>query len=310
MYKSLVASFLLFLFLPCARADVVADVGGIAAVIEAHYFDPVRGAAIADELRADARDGAFNGYPDNDELAAALTERLRKLDGHFRVHWGAPPPRMRRGGIRLAASRENYGFKRVERLAGNLAYIELTIVADIDFKDADSPARRAADTALARVRDADAVILDLRGNGGGAPSMVGYLVSAFVEPDADVYNTFHSREGTETERPAIAYSPAMTDMPLYVLTNEGTASAAESIAFTLQSARRATVVGEQSAGAANPGQTFDSPQGYVVFVSTGSPKNPVNGRNWEGSGVQPDVEVASDTALMRARELALTENGG
>jgi len=306
MCRTLVAP-LLVLAIASASADILTDVDGIAEVIEANYFDPARAAAIADDLRTDAQAGDFDRYPDRGELAAALTQRLRKLDGHFGVHWGAQDSRARRGGMRIAQTRQNYGFKRVERLPGNLAYLELTFVADIDFDDASSPARRAADAALTLLRGADGVILDLRNNGGGAPSMVGYLVSAFVEPDADVYNTFHSREGTETERPAAAYSPAMLDVPLYVLTSRGTASAAESIAFTLQSAQRATVVGERSAGAANPGQTFDSPQGYVVFVSTGSPRNPINGRNWEGGGVRPDVEVAGDAALMRAREIALTK---
>jgi hypothetical protein len=154
-------------------------------------------------------------------------------------------------------------------------------------------------------RDADAFILDLRNNGGGGPSMVGYLVSAFVDPNANVYNTFHSRAGTESEAPAQKYPAPMLSIPLYVLTSGRTGSAAESIAFTLQSAKRAQIVGERSAGAANPGEMFRTPQGYGVFIATGSPRNPINQRNWERDGVKPDVEITAARALDRAQELAL-----
>jgi len=97
----------------------------------------------------------------------------------------------------------------------------------------------------------------------------------------------------------------MLSLPLYVLTSGRTGSAAEAIAFTLQSAQRAAVVGARSGGAANPGARFTTPQGYSVFISTGSPRNPLNGRNWEGDGVKPDVEVDAVSALDRAHQLAL-----
>jgi hypothetical protein len=145
----------------------------------------------------------------------------------------------------------------------------------------------------------------VRRNGGGAPSMVGYLVSAFVAAQADVYNTFYSREDTASERPKIPYPSPRLDVPLYVLTSGRTGSAAEAIAYTLQAAKRAQVVGERSGGAANPGAAFPTPQGYDVFIATGSPRNPITGRNWEGVGVTPDVEVSNERALPRARELAL-----
>ena len=130
----------------------------------------------------------------------------------------------------------------------------------------------------------DAVIIDLRYNGGGSPAMVGYLVSAFTPRDADIYNVFHGREGTESERPKDAYASPRLDVPLYVLISGLSASAAESTTYTLQAAHRATVVGEPSAGAANPGGEFPVGDGFNVFISTGTPVNPVTGKNWEGVG--------------------------
>jgi hypothetical protein len=291
-----------------AHADIRTDVDGVAAAIEANYFDPKRATTIADGLRKSAKAGEFDRLTDRRDLASELSQRLRKLDGHFSVdarYGGTQPRRPISRDEPLPEHRINHGFQRVERLAGNIGYIELSFTSDIDFADRDSPARRSADAALALVRDADAVIIDVRRNGGGAPSMVGYLVSAFVAPDADVYNTFYSRKGTQSERPKTPYPSPRLDVPLYVLTSGRTGSAAEAIAYTLQAAKRAQVVGERSAGAANPGDQFVTPQGYAVFVATGSPRNPINGRNWEGVGVTPDVATSNEQALTRARELAL-----
>jgi C-terminal processing protease CtpA/Prc len=232
------------------------------------------------------------------------------LDGHLGVRWlgddaqTQATPRRRRS--EPPEGRVNYGFKRIERLPGNVVYIELPYTAHIDFKDPRSAAKHAADAALTLTHEADAVIIDVRNNGGGSPTMVGYIVSAFIDAKANVYNTFHPRKGPVlSERPETPYGAPMTNVPLFVLVNGGTASAAESIAFTLQTAKRATVVGTRTAGAANPGASFDTASGYSVFVATGSPRNPINGRNWEGVGVQPDVQTSDEHALARAQELAL-----
>jgi C-terminal processing protease CtpA/Prc len=82
---------------------------------------------------------------------------------------------------------------------------------------------------------------------------------------------------------------AVYHMPKYVLISGRTASAAESLAYTLQAARRATVIGEISAGAANPGGAFPVGDGFEVFVSISSPVNPVTGTNWNIVGVKPDI---------------------
>ena len=202
-------------------------------------------------------------------------------------------------------ARGHYGFRRVEILPGNVGYIELRQFSNIDFDNPDDPARRAADAALSFVADADAVIFDLRDNGGGAPSMVGYLTSAFTPANAPIYNVFHSREGTESEAPAVFHPNPRLDVPVYVLISGRTGSAGEAFPYTLQGAGRATIVGDASGGAANPGGMVPVGGGFSVFISQGSPRNPNTGRNWEGTGVLPDVAVPWDQALTRAHTLAL-----
>ncbi len=81
------------------------------------------------------------------------------------------------------------------------------------------------------------------------------------------------------------------------------ASAAESLAYLLKTTGRAVVVGEPSAGAANPGDWFDTGAGAAVFVSTGAPVDPRTGTSWEGVGVVPDVAASPERAEQVARQL-------
>jgi hypothetical protein len=204
-----------------------------------------------------------------------------------------------------SAGGQSYGFRNVAMLPGGIGYIEMRSFAYFSFAKPEDPARLAADAALQLIADASAVILDLRSNIGGYPEMVGYLVSAFTAPDADIFNVVHRRDGSDSERPKQHHRSPKTKVPLYVLVSGSTASAAESAAYTLQAAKRAIIVGERTSGAANPGGMFPVRDGFNVFISIGTPVNPITGTNWEGTGVQPDVRVSSDQALHHARQLAL-----
>lgn len=294
-----------------------AQVDAVAQVIEANYYDAAKGKRVADDLRAQAGQGRYDAFTDPRDLANALTERLQPLDGHFSVRWSdkAPPPPTRgpaKKGLRIISPdqerlsrRANYGIRRVEVWPGNVGYLDLREFAHIEFgRSSPSPARQAIDAALHMLSGTDAIVIDLRYNGGGSPAMVGYLSSAFTPKGADIYNTFHSREGTQSEAPDDTYPTPRLDVPLYLLTSGRTASAGEAFAYTLKNAKRAVVVGDRSAGAANPGGLFPAGQGLEVFVSTGSPISPITHRNWEHEGVMPDVAVDPEQALSAARALA------
>ncbi|WP_165829088.1 S41 family peptidase [Caulobacter radicis] len=292
-------------------------VDGVAQAIADNYYDAAKGAAVAAELRAEAAKGTYDRLTDPRDLATTLSERLRPLDHHFNVSWSAEPPQAPRPAPGPSAAavpgpqrvdpikRANYGIRRVEILNGNLGYIDMRMFAHFEFGDPDAPARKAIEAALQLVAGADAVIIDLRDNGGGSPAMVGYLASAFTPRGADIYNTFKYREGTESEAPKDWYPAPRLETPLYVLISGRTGSAAEALAYTLKNAKRAVIVGEASGGAANPGGPVPVTGGFSIFVSNGSPVSPITKTNWEGDGVQPDVAVPAAKALDTARGLAL-----
>lgn len=289
---------------PRAGAD------GVASAIESNYYDVARGKAIASDLRSASAKGDFDRLSDPRDLAAALSERLASRDRHFVVTWepqAQVPTTVPPGAADVEAMerRSNYGIRRVEVQPGNIGYLDLRQFSPLEFGQPDQAARRAIDAALQLLSGADAVIIDLRENGGGSPQMVGYLSSAFTARNAPIYNTFHAREGTRSEAPEDWYPAPRLDVPLYLLINGRTASAAEAFAYTLQQAKRAVVLGEASAGAANPGAPVDAGHGLRVFVSFATPVNPISHRNWEGDGIIPDVKVASDLAKEHATRLAL-----
>jgi hypothetical protein len=297
------------------------DVAGrVAEQIEQVYFSPELGKSIADKLRAKAAAGDFDRYTDPRDLAVALTGWLKPHDAHFNVQYSrnpaaapgpagpnrnASPADRAAAGARqfAAAARGNFGFRKVEILPGNIGYIALDQFAPVD---AAPEVRAAADAAMAFTANTDAMIFDLRDNGGGSPAMVGYLVSHFVEKDAKVYNTFKTRTQDGYEGPP--FEPTgkrRLDVPVYILTSARTGSAAEAFPYTLQAAKRAVIVGETTGGAAHPGGPRDAGGGFSVFVSNGSPVNPITKTNWEGTGVIPDVAVPAPDALRKATALAL-----
>jgi hypothetical protein len=311
-----------------------------ATAIEREYFDVTRAKTVAADLRAAAAAGRFDAMTDPRDLASALTTRLQPIDRHFVVTWATPvvapaappasaasgpavdpararpvarPPTPRSRSPLLDADaqlRRNFGFRRVDVLPGNVGLVQLDSFAPFSA-DAPAPsAREVADVALAFVARTGALIVDLRENGGGSPAMVGYLAGHFVPEDADVFNVFEQRDAPDqSERSPVPIADARrrTDVPLYVLVSARTGSAAESFAYTLQAAKRATIVGEPTGGAANPGRFVDLGDGLRLFVSFGRPVNPVTRSNWEGTGVRPDVQVPAADALLAAHELALNE---
>lgn len=287
----------------------------VAEAVEQNFYDEARARTIAAEVRAAASAGRYD-INDPADLAAALTATLSPHDGHFRVEYTPPAATTNsgpRGPIPGADARANYGVPSAIMYPGGVGVIDMRAFAHFTPEDAaTSPAKRAIDAALTMVSGAQALVFDVRDCGGGSPAMVGYLVGHFAPEGANIYNTFHGRGGPEGQEtpPVPPATGQRLNTPVFVVISGRTGSACESFAYTLQSARLATIVGDPSGGAANPGGTIPVGDGLAVFVSGGTPINPITGRNWEGAGVIPDVAVSAHDALTRARALALEAVAG
>lgn len=159
---------------------------------------------------------------------------------------------------------------------------------------------------MQKLIEADAIIFDMRKNGGGSPSMVRCICS-YLFKEATHLNTFYWRPAdnyTETwTNPSMA-SKTKEDIPLYVLTSNYSFSAAEEFTYDLKQLKRATIIGETTGGGAHPSGPIVINQGFFVNVPQGRAINPVTKTNWEGVGIKPDIDVPAEGALDKALELA------
>jgi C-terminal processing protease CtpA/Prc len=189
---------------------------------------------------------------------------------------------------------ENFGFVQAKRLPENIGYLELHWFAD---------AAVAGSTAVAAMNflaNSDALIIDLRKNGGGSGNMVNLICSYLLaEPKLSIsmYSRFNdkTRQGwTRSFVPGLR----MTDIPVYVLISGRTASAAEHLSYFLQAEKRATIVGSTSRGAANPCEYRNYPDLSIsIQIPAYKATNPITGEDWEGIGVKPDIAVSAEQAL-------------
>lgn len=155
----------------------------------------------------------------------------------------------------------------------------------------------------------DALILDLRRNGGGRPSSVAYLMSHFFPlGDERHLNDIYDRPTNVTQQ--YWTNPAITqryDKPVYVLTSARTFSGGEECAYDFQTQKRATLVGETTGGGTNPVAPYSVGHGIVVAIPRGQAINPVTKTSWEHVGVKPDIAVPAAQAQQTAHVAILRQ---
>jgi hypothetical protein len=162
------------------------------------------------------------------------------------------------------------------------------------------------DSYMQLVSTSDALIIDLRKNGGGDPAMVQYLCSYFFDKKVHL-NSLYYREGDRTQEYWTldkVDGEKMPDIPLFVLTSEKTFSGAEEFSYNMQTQKRATLVGETTGGGANPVRFLRINEQIEVYMPIGKAINPITKTNWEGVGVIPEIKTAAKDALTKAHELA------
>lgn len=292
---------------PFLGTDLEVMVRDMARGIRDNYVFPDKGEEAAKMLETNLEQGDYNGLDDM-QLAQRLTQDLRELtkDRHFGVR---PAPlaseRAQARPIALPPS-GTMGFERIERLEGNIGYVDLRAFAP---REVAEPTVHAA---MRLLQGSDALIFDLRRNGGGDPETVQAVCSYLFDDSEPVHlNSLYFRPTDETTefwtQPDTLESDAMGDTPIWVLTSGYTFSGGEEFAYNLKTRDRATLVGETTGGGAHPVDGFLLEGGsHMVMIPVGRAINPITGTNWEGTGVSPHVEAPADEALDIAIDQALT----
>lgn len=273
------------------------------------YMDPKVGAAVQAELRRHKAE--YVKLDTRAAFAEAVTRDLYAVshDKHLKVSLetldASRRARLTEEQQALVDRRLAYGLMAIRHLPGNVGVLKTSY-----FEQTEAGAK-LVETALELLKDTDALIVDLRENhGGGGASDEAFLghLSRTPIPMAKIY--WRTEDGgteiMQREPRTPKGEPLYADKPVFVLVSRETASAAEAFAYDLQAAKRATLVGEVTAGAANPANRgFRLDYGFRVFIPTGKVVHPTTGGNWEGVGVKPDIETARDQALTEAYTRAL-----
>jgi retinol-binding protein 3 len=289
--------------------------GAIAKLNELYVF-PETAKKMEEAVRARQKKGEYDSVTDGEAFATMLTENFQEVshDKHLRVDFSpapmperkeGPPDADARARYRKQMERMNCGFDKVEILDANLGYVKFDMFAD---PEVCGPTAVAAMNFLGNV---DAIIFDLRENGGGDPKMIA-LLSTYLFSEPTHLNDLWERKGDATHQYwTLPYVPGkrLDGKPAYVLTSARTFSGAEEFSYNLKNLKRATIIGETTGGGAHPVSGHRIDDHFMIGVPFARAINPISKTNWEGTGVEPDVKVPAADALATAQKLAAGKSG-
>ncbi len=289
-------------------ALVHSTLDSLAEVVNKEYFDATVAERVAASLKALRASGRVDAITKPETLAALVNSQLFALtkDKHLRMAVISTQPAPPAAGTPAPSPTRDTpttaGVARVELLPDQIGVLEMTMfLRPVEH-------RNAIAAAMKTLAPAKALIIDMRHNGGGSPGTIALVMSyLFDEPGLPLFDII-PREGdvtSYTTEPATASLPRNGTRPIFVLTSNRTFSGGEGLAYLLQERQRATIIGERTAGAANPGRPYPVNDLFEVTVPNGHIRSAINQSNWEGDGVKPDVmspaDAAFDVALERAR---------
>lgn len=279
-----------------------------AAQLEKGYVYPDKGMALARMLRDKLHHGGYDGIDSAEAFARALTDDMRRdsHDRHLEVLYfedEAPAASAQRDAEQQADELKqgryfNFGFENVDRLKGDLGYI--------DLREFSRPAQAGPriEAAMGMLADTRGLVIDLRQCGGGDPDTVMLFASYLFDKPIHLNDIIMRDEPHPEERWTTATVPGQRygqSRPVYLLTSADTFSGCEDFAYGLKYAGRATIVGETTGGGAHPGGPQRLGAHFQMFLPGGRSLNPVTHTDWEGVGVKPDVETSAKASLDTAQ---------
>jgi hypothetical protein len=302
-------------------AETAGIVNAVADSMEACYVFPDKGLAMKKALLENLSAGRYKALT-LPKLADVVSRDLLALskDKHLAVRLaGGPGP----GGAGMPFEENLQPFTEVKILPGNVGYVRFDGFAQ------GEPALRGALGAMSLVSETDALIFDMRYNGGGGMALIQVLCGILLDKPTLINKVYlrptdrtmeswsaeitHSA-GFVVRNPETGLRDTLKTMggyeklqkiPVYVLTSSYTFSAAEEFTYNLQSLERAKIVGEVTGGGAHPVRPVRVPGGLSIKMPFARSINPVTNTNWEGTGIQPNIPAKAGQALETAHLDAL-----
>ena len=277
--------------------------------LKEYYVYPDVARQMADALLAHEKRGDYHRVTDGQALAGLLTDQLQNVSPDFLLSVGYDrlrlPDRLEPSpeaiaGYRLEMQYSNCTFRNVEMLPHNIGYLKFNSFPD------PSLCQATAEAAMAKLNNANAIIFDLRSNGGGSPKMVALIASYLFDHPKHLNDMYNRAENSTQEfwTPPSVPGNQLADKAAYVLTAAGTYSVAEEFSYDLKMLKRATLVGETTGGGAHVARVHRIDDHFWILVPDTRAINPISKTNWERTGVEPDVKVKAADALTTAQEMA------
>lgn len=284
-------------------------IDGVNADLDEFYVDAPLAKQMERALTAHQQAGEYDSITDGDVLADRLTKDLRAVshDRHLAVNFSpfklpdrAAPSADEIQRMHERMKHNNCAFERVEILFGNIGYVKFN-----GFMDPEVCASTVV-AAMGFLANTDAVIFDLRENGGGDPAMVTFIATYLFDRPTHLNDLYNRRENSTQQFWTLPYVPGerLAKQPAFVLMSKQTFSGAEEFCYDLKNQKRATLVGETTGGGAHPVAGHPVAEYFMVGIPFAKAVNPVSKTNWEGTGVEPDVKVPAADALTTAEKLA------
>ncbi len=301
--------------LDAAKKQAIVD--EVCRLLEENYIFPDTAIKMEDQVRARLKNGEYDKLGGSREFARAVSEDLLAVGKDKHIGFAYAPDQaaeMKRRESRsedeakaarerrlAVQKRDNFGFRKVERLPGNVGYL------DFGFFGSAGEAGPTMIAAMNFLGYCDAVIVDLRQNGGGDTTGIQLLCSYFFS-EMKHLNDIRYRDEEKTENywtlPYVP-GPKPINADLYILTSSRTFSGAEEFSYNMKNLKRGTIVGETTGGGAHPTDAKIVQDEFILRVPFARAFNPVSKTNWEGTGVAPDVAVPAEQAFDRAYGLAI-----
>jgi retinol-binding protein 3 len=303
-----------FQMTPELRQAIIQD---IPKLLDESYIYPDVAKKMGELIVKRFQEGAYNSLSDPKEFCKAVTVDMRSVSNDKHLSFAYAPEEVEQtrklkgqdenqkkeaeAKYLATIQEDNFGFRKVERLNGNVGYVSLHFFHSADI---------AGPTAIAAMNFlsyTDAVIIDLRDNGGGDPTQIQLILSYFFKEPTHLNDLYYRRDNLTENYWTLPYVPGhmMPDVDLYVLTSSYTFSGAEEFAYNLKNLKRATIVGEVTGGGAHPVDSQIVQDRFILRIPYGRAINPITKTNWEGTGIKPDVEVRASEALDKAYQMAL-----
>ncbi|WP_103070437.1 S41 family peptidase [Aquimarina sediminis] len=297
---------------PVTPIELKTIIDSISVIVERYHITPKISKQIVNHIRTKDKNGHYLTITDPQVLKDSLREDLRAINGDLHMNMIYRSPREVSTDttaaiqVNQAGLWTNYGLSEIKVLEGNIGYLKIKHFTQHQYLEEIKP---IITSAIESLKNTDALLIDVRNNGGGFEDMVAYYLSYFFDSKAPIHLsdyrcTLHNHTyGISTDPNVLGTK--LPDTKLYVLVNANTGSAAESFAYMLKHLGRATVIGEITAGAGNGASQHKINDRFSVMVSSEETINAVTKTSFEKVGVIPHIKTTSVQAFNEGYKLAL-----